>query len=247
MKHIIALSLVVFMAILLHAQTKNVLIYTKNGKGYVHDNIEESVKALAGICSAQGWEFTVSDDAAIFTNENIKQFQCIVFSNTNNEAFDSDEQKAAFQAYIRQGGGFVGIHSACGSERQWPWFWAMLGGKFVRHPKLQLFPIKVVDPNHPATQHLPEIWAWEDEFYYMNQLNPDIHVLLAGDLSKIEDDQKTTYPGEVFGQYFPLSWSHSFDGGRQFYTALGHKGEYYQNPAFVKHLEGGMKWAMGLE
>lgn len=229
------------------AQAKHLLIYTHNGKGYVHENIPASVKALGEICKAQGWTFEASEDPALFTAQNLKKYDCLVFSNTNNETFDTEAQKMAFQQYIRGGGGFVGIHSACGSERAWPWFWANLGSKFVRHPKLQPFPIKVIDKNNPATAHLPETWAWEDEFYYMNQLNPDIHVLLAGVTTDLEDDKKAEYPGETFGQLFPLSWVHQFDGGRQFYTALGHKSEYYSDPNFRQHLLGGMKWAMNIK
>ena len=222
----------------------HVLIYTKNGKGYVHDNIPASVTCLKQICQAKGWTCEESDDPNVFTTERIKAFDLLVFSNTNNETFDTEAQKKVFQQYIREGGGFVGIHSACGSERQWPWFWANLGGKFVRHPKFQPFDIKVIDATNPSTKHLPKVWAWEDECYFMNQLNPDIHVLLAVDLTTLDDAGKATYPGEVFGQTFPLCWCHEFDGGRQWYTALGHSIKHYQDKNFVAHLAGGMEWAL---
>jgi type 1 glutamine amidotransferase len=104
----------------------HVLIYTKNGKGYVHDNIPASVECLKGICTTNGWTYEVTDNAGIFTQEKIKGFDVLVFSNTNNETFDSNDQRQVFQGYIRGGGGFVGIHSACGSERAWPWFWAAI-------------------------------------------------------------------------------------------------------------------------
>ena len=171
----------------------------------------------------------------------------LVFSNTNNETFDTQGQKNVFQKYIQSGGGFVGIHSVCGSERQWPWFWANVGGKFVRHPKHQGFEIKVVDHNHPSTEHLPDIWRWNDECYYLDNLNPDIHVLLAADLRTVEDSGKDKYPGTVFGDYFPLCWYHQFDGGRQWYTAMGHSNDHYEDENFVKHLEGGIRWAMRVE
>ena len=244
MKHTAIIIVLIFMSLSTWGQKNKVLIYTRNGQGYVHQNIPASVKALGELCKAEGWKYDVSDTAIVFTPENLKQYKCIVFSNTNNTIFDTDVQREAFKKYIQNGGGFVGIHSACGSERAWPWFWAMLGGKFVRHPELQPFPIQVLDRNNPATKHLPETWLWEDEFYYMNQLNPDIHVLLAGVLTNVVDDKKSVYPGETFGQFFPLSWVHEYDGGRQFFTALGHKSEYYSDINFRKHLLGGMKWAM---
>ena len=228
-------------------ERNKVLIYTRNGEGYVHDNIEASVKALQEICSELKIETQVSDDPALFTAENLQQFDAIIFSNTNNEAFLSDDQRKAFQEYIRSGGGFVGIHSACGSERDWPWFWAMLGGKFLRHPPLQPFDIKVIDKTHPSTSCLPDIWKWEDECYYINNLNPDIHVLLAVDLTTIEDENRDEYPGKTFGDLFPLAWYHQFEGGREWYTALGHKIEHYSDSLFRQHLRGGIMWILNGE
>ncbi|MBN2091597.1 ThuA domain-containing protein [candidate division KSB1 bacterium] len=229
----------------IHAREKRVLIYTKNGEGYVHDNIAASVEALTKICNENKIQTDVSDKPSVFTDENLKQYQVIIFSNTNNEAFDNDDQRNAFKKFIQSGKGFVGIHSACASERKWPWFWAMVGGLFVRHPKFQPFTIKVIDHQHPATEFLGDTWAWEDECYYLNHLNPDIHVLLAADLTTIDDPQRAEYPGETFGNYFPLAWYHHFDGGREFFTALGHQIEHYKDPNFLKHLWGGIRWAMG--
>ncbi len=224
-----------------------VLVYTKNGKGYVHDNIDASVKAIQKMCSEKGIAVDVNDKPYVFTPDNLKQYKAIIFSNSNNEAFDTQEQRDAFQKYIQNGGGFVGIHSACASERDWPWFWANVGGLFVRHPKFQKFDVKVIDKNHISTNFLPDVWKWEDECYYLNNLNPDIHVLLAVDLRTIEDEKTKEYPGDVFGNYFPLAWYHTFDGGHQFYTALGHKIEHYSDPLLVKHILGGILWAMGKE
>jgi type 1 glutamine amidotransferase len=224
---------------------KKILIYTKNGKGYVHENIAASVEALKKLAADNKFTAETADQPTVFTAANLKQYKCIIFSNTNNEGFDTEEQRQAFVEYIHNGGGFVGIHSASGSERQWPWYWAMLGGKFVRHPPLQKFTIKVVDKKHPATKFLGDKWEWEDECYYTNQLNPDIHVLLAVDLNTINDDKKGEYPGDVFGTSFPLAWCHEFEGGRQFYTSLGHKPEYYKDDNYLRHLWGGIQWTMG--
>jgi type 1 glutamine amidotransferase len=226
------------------AAERNVLVYTKNGKGYVHENIPASVECLKKICAANRWTCEVTNDASVFTPGKIKTFDVLVFDNTNNETFDTEEQKKVFQDYIRGGGGFVGIHSSCGSERQWPWFWANLGGKFVRHPKYQPFDIKVIDAKHPSTDSLPAVWKWEDECYYMNHLNPGLHVLLAVDLTTVTDDKMKEYPGDIFGTYFPLCWYQEYDGGRQWYTALGHNPKHYQDSNFIKHLTGGIRWAM---
>lgn len=225
---------------------KQVLIYTKNGEGYVHENIAASVAALELICAEEGILTEVSDQPSVFTRENLERFDVIIFSNTNNEGFDTEDQKKAFQEYIR-GGGFMAIHSANATEREWPWYWAMVGGKFIRHAPHQEFDVLVTDANHPSTAHLPERWTITDECYYSFQLNPDIHVLLSADMTTVEDEGKDEYPGETFGQQFPLAWCHQFEGGRQFYTALGHDPWFYEDPLFVEHLRGGLLWILDKE
>ena len=111
----------------LDTEERKVLVYTKNGEGYVHDNIPASIKAIQQLGKENGFLVDVSEDPADFTREKLSDYQCLIFSNTNNQVFDTDEQRLALVHYIEAGGGFVGIHSACGSERNWPWFWAMLG------------------------------------------------------------------------------------------------------------------------
>ena len=186
----------------------------------------------------------MSDQPSVFTPENLARYSVIIFSNSNNEGFDTEVQKKAFQEYIRNGGGFMAIHSANATARDWPWYWAMVGGKFIRHAPHQEFDVLVTDADHPSTSHLPERWTIKDECYYSFQLNPDIHVLLSADLSTIEDEGKAEYPGETFGQLFPLCWCHEFEGGRQWYTALGHDPWFYEDALFVEHLRGGLIWVM---
>jgi uncharacterized protein len=227
---------------------RKVLVYTRNhvtnGKGFVHDNIADSVAAIRKIGSDNGFDADVSEDPTVFTENNLKQYAAIVFSNANNEAFETVAQRDAFRRYIRAGGGFVGLHSASGSEREWPWFWSLLGGKFKRHPKLQPFVVRVVDANHPATKDLPTTFTWTDECYYLDNLNQNLKPLLVTDPSKLEDPKLAEYPGTLFGDAMPIAWYHEFEGGRSFYTALGHKKEHYQDPLLVKQITGGILWAM---
>lgn len=229
------------------APERRVLVYTRNqaGKGlYIHANIPASVAALEKLGAENNFLVDVSDDPAVFTDQNLKRYKALMFDNTNNEIFDNEEQKAAFQRYIRAGGGFVGIHSATGAMRQWPWYWSLIGGKFLRHPKLQTFTVRVKDPKDISTAHLPATFEWTDEFYYVDHMPDDLHVLLAGDLTKLDDPAKATYPGKKFGDEFPLAWRHEFDGGREWYTALGHQPEHYSDPKFMQHILGGILWAM---
>lgn len=230
------------------AQQPKVLVYTRNftpdGKGYVHDNIAASVEAIRKMGRENGFGVDASDDPAVFTDVNLKSYRALVFSNSNDEAFASDAQREAFQRYIRDGGGFVGIHSASGSERAWPYFWSLLGGKFLRHPKMQTFTVRVKDANHPATRGLPASFEWTDECYYLDHLEPGLQVLLVTDPAKIDDPRKSEYPGDRFGDSLPLSWYHRFDGGRAFYTALGHNKQDYSNPNLYRNILGGILWAI---
>lgn len=226
---------------------RRVLVYTKNqvGKGfYVHDNIPASVAALKKLGTENNLIMDVSDSPSDFTDQNLKRYRVVVFDNTNNEVFDNEDQKAAFQRYIRNGGGFVGIHSATGAMRKWPWYWSLVGGKFSRHAKMQQFTVRVKDPKDISTAHLPATFEWTDEFYYVDNMPDGLHVLLAGDLTSLNDPGKEKYPGKKFGDEFPLAWRHEFDGGRAWYTALGHKPEHYSDPKLTGHILGGILWAM---
>ena len=225
-----------------------VLVYTHNGKGYVHDNIAASVEAIKKLGAENGFGVDATDDPALFTPEKLKQYRVIVFSNTNNEAFDNEAQRQAFQQFMKAGGGFVGIHSAAGSERAWPYFWTVAGGSFRRHPKLQKFTVHVVDPSHAATKGLPATFEWEDECYFLGYMNPDLHPLLVTDPAKLDDPDRVKYPQSLFGNAMPLAWWINVEGGgRAFYISLGHKIEHYSNPLFLRPLLGGIQWAMGAQ
>jgi type 1 glutamine amidotransferase len=224
---------------------KHVLVYTRNGKGYVHDNIRTSADAIKKMGAENGFAVDVTDDPLFFRDPVLKQYQAIVFANTNNEAFLNDSQRDAFKHYIESGGGFVGIHSATGSERDWPYFWAAIGGKFVRHPHQQTFKVQVKDRDFPATRQLPAEFDWKDECYLLDHLDPDIHVLLTTDYSKIDDPDRGKKPDEHFDNDLPLSWYHTFDGGREYYLALGHNKEDYSNPLLYSQILGGILWALG--
>jgi type 1 glutamine amidotransferase len=235
---------------------KHVLVYTHNGpgadgKGYIHDNIQTGVDAIRKMGAENGFAVDVTDDPLFFRDPVLKQYQVLVFANTNNQAFLTgplgDLQRDAFKHYIESGGGFVGIHSASGSERDWPYYWSVLGGSFVYHPPQQVFVVRVKDPNFPATQKLPPTFDWKDECYFLGHLNPDIHVVLDTDPTKLDNPGKTKYPDVGNGDSLPLSWYHHFDGGREYYLALGHNKTDYSNPLLYNQILGGILWAMGKE
>ena len=227
------------------AAEQRVLVYQKNGKGFVHDNLTASAVTIRELGNQDGFGVDISTNTDVFADGTLRKYAALIFANSNNEAFDNDHQRAAFRRYIRRGGGFVGIHSSTGSERSWNYFQQVQGAKFFRHSPFQKFAIKVVDRTHPATVHLGKSWNWSDECYFFTNVNPDIRVLLAADVASLRDAKRETSPGQSLNGIFPLAWCHEFDGGRQFYTSLGHKIEAYSDPIFRAHLRGGIRWVLG--
>ncbi|MCC5928096.1 MAG: ThuA domain-containing protein [Cyclobacteriaceae bacterium] len=219
-----------------------ILVYTKNGEGFVHKNIPANVDMLRKMAEKHSFEMDVSDDPAVFTDENLKKYRAIVFANTNNDVFDTDAQKVAFMRYTQAGGGFVGIHSVTGTERKWPWFKQLAGGTFYRHPPFQKYETIVLDASHPSMKPLPARWEVEDECYYLRDFNPAVRVLLVHDLSTVTDE-KGPKP-DIFGDIFPAVWCNTHDGGRQWCTSLGHADASYVDPLFIAHVTLGLQWAV---
>ena len=88
-------------------------------------------------------------------------------------------------------------------------------------------------------------FEWEDECYFLEFMNPDLHPLVVTDPSKLDDPGRAKYPRGLVGDAMPLAWTLQQDGSRQFYTALGHKKQDYSNPILYNHILGGILWAMG--
>jgi type 1 glutamine amidotransferase len=228
----------------LQAEAPRVLVYQKNGQGFVHANLRACAEALTELGREGGFQAEVSSDPTRFTPDRLRGYRALIFANTNNEAFDHPSQREALQGYLRAGGGFVGIHSSTGSERDWDWFRQMQGAKFLRHPPLQTFTLTVTDPRHPATALLGPTWTRKDEFYLFRDLHPQIQVLLSGDPTALRDPKAAEAPGARLRGLAPLAWCHEFEGGRVFYTALGHEPAHYADPDFRRHLLGGIRWSM---
>ena len=222
-----------------------VLVYTKNGKGYVHDNIPNAVRCLQQLGRQHGFGVDASDQPTVFTEANLKQYTALIFASTNNDVFDTDAQRLAFRHYIEAGGGFVGIHSVMGTERNWTWFKRLLGGTFAGHPKFQKFTIEIIDPTHPSMQELPKVWEKEDEFYFAKELSPGPTVVMAGDLTTLrqDDPEKIKTLAGSYNKLYPTAWYYDFDGGHTWCTTLGHaKTDYETDARFINHLFQGIRY-----
>jgi type 1 glutamine amidotransferase len=224
-----------------------VLVYTKNGKGYVHDNIPNAVQCIRKLGQEHGFTVEVADQPGVFVESNLQNYTAIIFPSTNNDVFDTDAQRLAFRRYIEAGGGFVGIHSVVGTERNWTWFKRMIGGTFAWHPRFQKFRVQVIDTKHPSTQDIPPTWEREDEFYFIKEMSPGPTVVMASDLSSLngEEPEKVQQFRGSFAQLYPSVWYYNFDGGHTWCTTLGHDKRDYENPQFVQHIFQGLRYVVG--
>jgi cytochrome c len=215
-----------------------VLVFSKT-RGWHHGSIPFGQAAIQQIGKEQQFGVDTTSDAAVFTDDNLRQYRAVIFDNTTGNVLNSGQQ-AAFERYIQAGGGFVGIHSAADTEYDWPWYGKLLGAYFESHPRnsnVRKAMINVTDTAHPASKGLPAQWERTDEWYNYRSFYTDIKVLASLD--------ESTYEGGTNGANHPISWYHAFDGGRAFYTGLGHTDESYKEPLFLQHLTGGILYAMG--
>jgi len=228
----------------------SVLVYTKNGIGYVHDNIPSAISCIQKLGKQYGFKVDTSDNASVMTDENLKKYTLLIFPSTNNDVFDTDGQRLAFRRYVEAGGGFAGLHSVTGTERNWKWFKMMIGGTFSWHAKFQKFIVKVIDPSHPTVQGLPKLWEKEDECYFAKELYPGTKTLLAHDITTLNTSDTTQRNliiknAGAFADLYPAAWTNDFDGGHIWVTALGHDKKDYDDPVYIQHILQGINYVAG--
>lgn len=228
-------------------KTVKVLVYKKNGKGYVHDNIPYAAQAIIDLGKKHGFSVDTSSLPSVMTEENLKKYRMLIFTSTNNDVFDTDAQRLAFRRYIEAGGGFVGIHSVTGTERNWQWFKMMLGGTFSWHASFQTFTVRVIDTKHPSMKGTPAVWNKADECYFAKELYPGPTPVMVNDFSTIDTsnvNQKNLLNKNAgpFARFFPSAWYNNFDGGITWCTTLGHDKKDYSDPVYLKHIMGGIEY-----
>jgi type 1 glutamine amidotransferase len=218
------------------------VLYLTQSAGFKHDVLPLSEKILSDVGQKYGFSVTVTGDASTITATSLKPYAAVVFYTTG-ELPMSDEQKSALMAWIKSGRGFVGIHSATDTFYKWPEYGEMIGGYFDGHPWNTRVTMKVEDRGHPSTKHLGSAWTLADEIYqFRNYSRNDKHVLLSLDVSSVDLTVKGVNRTD---RDFANAWYKSWGSGRVFYTALGHRPEVWQDPAYQQHLAGGITWAMG--
>ena len=212
-----------------------VLIFSET-KGFRHESIPHGITAIKKLGEANKFQVDTTSNSALFTDGNLKNYKAVIFLSTTGDVLNNEQQEA-FQRYIRNGGGFVGIHAAADTEYDWPWYNELVGAYFLSHPKQQTATIQVVDQSHPATNMLPAQWKRYDEWYNYKNIVNGLNILCKLD--------ESTYSGGQNGSDHPFAWYREFDGGRSFYTGAGHTNESYTETLFLQHVLGGIKYAMG--
>jgi type 1 glutamine amidotransferase len=228
------------------------LVFSKTTAFRHTDCITRGGAAIARAGARRGFSVDATEDAGAFTRRRLARYDVVVFLCTSGEVLDARRQRA-FRRYIRAGGGFAGIHSAVATEPDWPWYRGLVGADYRDHTgvagvnaQFQTATIRVEDPDTAATRRLGRAWTREEEWYsFRTDPRAKAHVLLTVDESTY-DPRGYGEPGgsPPMGDH-PIAWCRRSGRGRSFFTALGHKGVYWDEPLLRSHVLGGIEMAAG--
>jgi type 1 glutamine amidotransferase len=237
-QYLLFIALMGLMAFKPATKPKDRMLIFSLTKGYHHASIADGIAAITQWGSEAAFDTDTTTNPALFTDDNLKRYKALIFLSPTGNGFFNDDEKAALQKYIHNGGGYVGIHAATDCLYDWEWYGKLVGAYFTKHPKIQPATLLVADKNNSTTKGLPASWTHTDEWYNFKSISPDIKVLVTVD--------EKSYTGGENGDAHPISWYQNFEGGRVFYTALGHTKEDYTTDALFKaHVLAGIKYALG--
>lgn len=211
----------------------NILIFSKTS-GYRHDSITAGVAAIQAIAATRGFvKIEATEDAeAAFTSSSLSQYQVVVLLHCTGD-FLSGSQVEVLKSYVRAGGGVVAIHGAAAGMLKDEWYGKLIGAHFDSHPDPEAGRVLLETGIEGEGRD-----GWMDEWYNFRthpRDNPNLKILLKGDT--------TSFSGGKMGDDHPLAWYQDFDGGRSYYTALGHFDEAYADEWFVGQVTQAILWA----
>ncbi len=234
LRRILLLFLLAVIALSGFSQRK-ILVFSKTA-GYRHGSISNGIDAIRKIGNDNGFTVVSSENAADFNTGNLEGYAAVVFMSTTGDILNNTQQ-TAFEKYIKSGGGFAGVHAATDTEYNWPWYGKLVGAWFNGHPDIQQAKLNVANSALPGNGALPASWTRTDEWYNFGNFQSPVTPLISID--------ETSYNGGTMGGNHPIAWFHEFDGGRAWYTAMGHTDESFTDDNFLTHLSGGILFAAG--
>jgi type 1 glutamine amidotransferase len=245
MKRTILLLSLLLAGVYISAQEKKqfrALLVTKTA-GWHHESINEGVAAIKKLADRNFFDVQWHQDAIRINDKYLENFQVLVFLNTTGDIFNDAEQ-AAIEKFIRAGKGFVGIHAASDTEYGWEWYTKLVGRMFHIHPAIQTAKLKLTSNPFPGLQRFANDRLWTDEWYEFGpeKVNDLTYVLTVDESSYDTKAQWGEKKGQNMGMH-PMAWYHNYDGGRSFYTGLGHMPAIYSEQSFLDHIYSGIFWA----
>ena len=220
------------------AASYKVLVYSRT-TGYRHASIPAGIAAIKRLGAAHGFSVDATASPAVFTDARLSGYATVIFLSTTGNPVPTAAERAALQRYIEAGGGFVGIHAASDAGWTWPWYGALVGAYFADHPKPQLALVHIEDHHHPATAGLSDRYKLDEWYDFRADPRPGVHVLA--------DVVDSTYTGSTMGDDHPITWCQDYDGGRSFYTAMGHSAASFSDPYVLHILLGGIQTTAGVK
>lgn len=233
-------------------QPFGILVFSGTGPhGYRHASIPAGVSALLALAASSAgspspFRAHATEDAIVFNPSTLAQYRVVVLLQSSGEFLDNDSQLSALRGFVRAGGGVVGIHGASAGLPSSKWYGQLVGAVFADHPEPQDGTVVIEDPDHPITasrgsdpglQRATQ-FQWFDEWYNFEatpRREDGTHVLLSV--------RETSYTGGTSGESHPIAWCREFEGGRSFYTALGHFEEAFRDTWFLGLISNAILWA----
>ena len=234
------------------AKKLRALVFSKTA-GFRHDSIPAGITAIGGLATSKNWQVDATEDASLFTAAVLSHYDVVIFLSTTGDVLNAAQQ-TAFENYVKSGKGYVGIHAASDTEYDWPWYGQLVGAYFRNHPAgTPTATVVTEDATDPSSTGLPARWTRTDEWYNFkaptNQSNDDysprattgVHVLLTMDEATYAEDD-----GNATDDDHPISWCRRYDGGRSWYTGMGHTQQSFSEPQFLSHFGTGIEIAAGV-
>jgi type 1 glutamine amidotransferase len=236
------LSLSIASAVPAQSNRGTTILIFSHTTGFRHESIPAGVRAISEIARSRGIQVVASEDPRVFDSATLRRFKAIVLLSTTTDPKNPGsewlvgERRGALQNFVTRGGGILAIHAAADSHYYWPWYAHLIGGRFERHPPgTAKGRVSMADPSSEMNRGLPAVFEHTDEWYYFADFDPTSTLVATLDPASI--GEKDVNPN-------PVTWTRRVDGGRVFYTAMGHTKESYSEPTFLTQLENGLVWVL---